>query len=280
MWEKLAQVWRLGWDVHPSLLGIVVVIAAVYFAGLKWAPRRPDERLRGGQLVAFGLGVLTLLLTLNSPLHHLSDEYLFSAHMAQHLLLTLLAPPLLLLGIPDWMARPILAHAWLVRLGHTRAYVFLCFGIFHAIFTLAHFPVIYDTVFGTELIHRITHVVLLLTAMLTWLPIASPLPDVLPRLSKPVQMLYCFVQTLPGQLVGALLTLSDRVLYSKYALKTMELEVPPVADQQLGGLLMWVVGGTFWLLMLTILFFQWADREQKNAYGGPVRLDRRPEQRG
>jgi putative membrane protein len=273
MWEKIALIWRLGWDAHPSLLAIVAAMVVAYIAAAKRAPRTSGEQLRPERAALFGIGILTLLLTLNSPLHHLSDEYLFSAHMAQHLLLTLVVPPLLLLGIPDWMARPLLDRPWLARFGRTKAYLFLCFGIFNLLFTFVHFPVIYDTVFGAELVHRLTHVVLLITALVTWLPIASPLPSVLPRLSQPGQMLYCFVQTLPGQLVGALLTLADQVLYSKYALKTMELEVPPVADQQVGGLLMWVVGGTFWLLILTIVFFQWADREQANAYGGTTTPD-------
>jgi putative membrane protein len=267
MWEKLALIWRLGWDAHPSLLAIVAAIVAAYVVAARRSPRRPGEQLTSGRATVFGLGILTLLLTLNSPLHHLSDEYLFSAHMAQHLLLTLVVPPLLLLGIPDWMARPLLDRPWLRRFGQTKAYLFLAFGIFNLLFAFMHFPVIYDTVFGGELIHRLSHVVLLLTAILTWLPLASPLPEVLPRLSRPGQMLYCFVQTLPGQLVGSLLTLVDQVLFSKYALKTIELEIPPLADQQIGGLLMWVVGGTFWLVMLTVVFFQWADREQANAYG-------------
>ena len=68
-------------------------------------------------------------------------------------------------------------------------------------------------------------------------------------------------------LVGSLLTLSDTLLYKHYAAVPELYGVSPVADQQLGGLLMWVVGGTFWLLVLTVIFFIWADREQDHAYG-------------
>src|SRR5215218_1952533 len=160
MWEKLALIWRLGWDAHPSLLAIVIVVVGIYVVAARRTPRRVGEQLTPGQVVTFGLGILTLFLTLNSPLHHLSDEYLFSAHMAQHLLLTLVVPPLLLLGIPAWMARSVLDRPWLKQVGQTKAYLLLSFGIFNLLFAFVHFPVIYDALFSTELVHRVTHVVL------------------------------------------------------------------------------------------------------------------------
>jgi putative membrane protein len=127
-------------------------------------------------------------------------------------------------------------------------------------------PVIYDSLFGPELLHRVTHILILLGAVITWLPVLSPAPERLPRLSQPAQMLYCFVQSVPGALVGSLLSLADFVLYRHYLRGPLELGVSPVADQQLGGLLMWVIGGTFWLVAMTVIFFVWADREEARAY--------------
>src|SRR5687767_1954653 len=167
MWEKIAQVWRLGWDAHPSLLVVVLVVVAAYVIAARRVSRPAADRLTLRHATLFALGILTLLLTLNSPLHHLSDEYLFSAHMVQHLLLTLVVPPLILLGIPGWMGRPLLARPWLARFGRTKAYLLLSFGVFNLLFALAHFPVIYDALFGPELVHRLTHVVLLLAALAT-----------------------------------------------------------------------------------------------------------------
>lgn len=266
MWDKLAVIWRTGWDVHPTLVLGIAALAAMYALGVV-AGRRSGHSVGPGQVTLFALGIATLLLTLNSPLHHLSDDYLFSAHMVQHLLLTLVVPPLLLMGTPGWLVSlPPAVAAVVRRLGQSHAYPLLAFAAFHAVFALAHFPAIYDAVFGAELTHRLAHVVFLLTALLTWLPLASPFPNLLPRLSQPGQMLYCFLQTLPGLLAGSLLTLVDRVLYRHYGLRPLELDVAPLADQQVGGLLMWVVGGTFWLVILTVIFFVWADREEATAY--------------
>ena len=270
MSESLVQILRSGWDVHPTLLVPIVVLVALYLGGLLAGARR-GLRAGSGTILAFGVAIITLLLVLHSPLHHLADDYLFSAHMAQHLFLTLMVPPLLLLGTPDWMVRPLVDRSFVHRAARNRLYPVVAFLLFNVLFAYMHFPAIYDRVFASEVSHRATHIVLLLTALVAWLPLASPIPDVIPRLSAPARMLYCFLQTIPGGIVGALLSFVDWVIFRHYGTKPMLLGVSPMADQQLGGLLMWVVGGTYYLVILTVIFFCWADREEKTAYGTPRR---------
>lgn len=266
-WPQLAETWAAGWDAHPPLLAGIGLLVTLYIAGAMLQSRRHGEDLSPRRAALFALGIAVLLFALQSPLHHLSDEYLFSAHMLQHQLLTLVAPPLLLIGTPAWMVRDALDRRWLVRAAHSRGFPLLAFGAFNVLFAFIHFPAIYDAVFGDELSHRLAHVGLLATATVTWLPLCSPAPELIPRLPRPGQMLYCFVQTLPGSMVGSLLTLADWVLYDHYGSRPLELGISPLQDQQLGGLLMWVVGGSFFLLVLTVIFFVWADQEEKTAYG-------------
>ena len=266
MWDRILFIWRTGWDLHPSLLLLIGLGCGVYIYGLRgWRP--PEQPVPGNQIALFASGMLVLVFTLQSPLHHLAEAYLFSAHMTQHLLLTMAVPPLVLLGTPEWMAKRALNSPMLARFGRTQAYPVIAFAAFHIPFMYLHFPGIYETAFGIDLVHRLTHLFLLATGLLTWMPLLSPAPSILPRLSLPAQMLYAFVQTLPGQLVRALVTLSAEVLYTKYAFAPTLLDVNPVDDQQLGGLIMWVVGGTFWLVVLTVLFFVWAHREVKRPWG-------------
>ena len=245
---------------------ILGALAALYVAGVVRGSRG-GHRLSLRHGLTFAAGVAALFLTLGSPLHHLSDDVSFTAHMVQHQLLTLVVPPLLLLGIPVWMAEPVLNVRWLARFGRQRAYPVVAFLAFNLLFAYAHFPAIYDRVFGIELLHRATHVVFLLTATVRWLPLLSPAPAILPRLSSPGQMLYCFLQSIPGSVVGSLLTLSDRVLFTRYAMRPPDVGFGLLEDQQLGGLLMWVVEGTFWLAVLTVIFFRWADREERRLFG-------------
>lgn len=255
-----------SWDVHPSLLLAIGLLVAAYGGGAIILGRRLRRAPTPWQVLSFASGVAVLLLALQSPLHHLADDYLFSAHMVQHELITLAAPPLLLLGIPDWLVRGLARRLPFQPLLRTTAYPVIAFAAFNLLFSFAHVPAIYDGLFANEVLHRITHVAFVLAATVTWLPVLSPVPDIVPRISQPAQMLYCFLQTIPGSLVGSLLTLADWVLYRHYGTRPLELGISPVTDQQLGGLLMWVVGGAFFLVVLTVIFFIWADREEATAY--------------
>src|SRR5919108_4186619 len=95
-------------SLHAEVVVAAAVAAALYARALRWAPPRR------GQAACFVGALVALLVALNGPLHDLSDWYLFSAHMVQHLILTLVVPPLLLLGLPadmaDALLRPLLAH--------------------------------------------------------------------------------------------------------------------------------------------------------------------------
>jgi putative membrane protein len=264
---SLTDVFTTGWDVHPSLLLAIGALAAGYAIGVVVVGRRVARKPSPLRVLSFAAGIFVLLLALQSPLHHLADDYLFSAHMAQHLLITLFAPPLLLLGTPDWLIREVVSRLPRPAALRTLAYPIVAFAAFNLLFALVHAPAIYDAVFGNEPAHRAMHIVLIAAATVMWLPILSPVPDLIPRLSQPAQMLYCALLTIPGALVGSLLTLADWVLYRHYGTKPLELGISPVTDQQLGGLLMWVVGGSFFLVILTVIFFFWADREEAQAYG-------------
>jgi cytochrome c oxidase assembly factor CtaG len=95
-----------------------------------------------------------------------------------------------------------------------------------------------------------------------FMPVLSPLPDVLPRYHGLVQVLYLFLQTLPAALVGALLALASTPYYPTYVLAPRVTILSPLEDQQLGGLLMWVGTGFYFLIATGIVFFAWANREE------------------
>lgn len=263
-WDSLLLFWQTQWDVHPERSAVLIALGLLYAAGITRVGRDRGGSA-WGQSGWFLAGLLALALAVQSPLHHLADRYLFSAHMVQHLLLTLVVPPLLLLGTPAWLVGPWLQFPWLTKFGHTAAYPAAAFFSFNLFFAYIHLPTIYDAVFGNEVSHAWSHAALLITGVATWMPIASPIPEVLPRLPLPGRMLYCFLQTIPGSLVGSMITLADQVLYRHYSTAALELGVDPLADQQLGGLFMWVVAGSYFLVLLTVLFFIWADREERRG---------------
>jgi putative membrane protein len=264
-WELIATFWQTGWDAHPERVALFVLMLALYAASYRRLGPDPSGARHAWW---FALGMVLLVLSVQSPLHHLADRYLFSAHMLQHQALTLIVPPLLLFGIPPGMGLGVLRKPWLIRIGHSPGYVVAAFGIFNLLFALIHAPAIYDAIFASELAHFFTHAALLGTALLTWLPLFSPWPEVFRRLPLPGQLLYCVAQTIPGSLIGSLIALSEQVVYRHYGTQPLALGVDPLSDQSIGGLFMWVGTGTFFLGLLTILFFVWADREERQVDRG------------
>jgi putative membrane protein len=246
-----------SWHADPTIvLGTLAitfwyVLRARRLAGSSEAPT-------GRQVVLFISAVLSVLVALASPLHDLSELYLFTAHMGQHVLLIMVMPPLLLASVTPGMVRPLLAGSrpalalarWLT--GPVIAYL-AC----NVVFTVSHLPSLYDLALRTHAVHVAEHLVFMATAILLWWPLLSPLPE-LPRISYPAQLLYIFLQVLPGSIVGGLIANTERVIYPLYAAAPRIISLTPVQDHQLGAIVMWVGGGTFWLVAFTVVFFRWA----------------------
>jgi len=253
------------WDLHPSVVIGLVLLGGLYvFLGGVAAPRRRVASFVGALGVAF--------LALDGPLHNLSDNYLFSAHMAQHLVLTLLFPPLLLYGTPAWVVRPLIRPRWLFRVAAVLTRPLPAAVIFSTPITLWHFPGFYEAALRHHPLHIVQHLVFIATAVLMWWPVLSPVPE-LPRASYLTQLLYLFLLGLPMSLVGALITLSEQVLYPFYTRAPRVWELAPLADQQLGGLLMWVVGTLVLWAAATVVWFRWSAREESSDVERAVPLE-------
>jgi len=251
--------------LHPSVVIGLALLGGLYVlsGGLR-APRR--------RVAAFGGALLVMFLALNGPLHDLSDHSLFSAHMVQHLVLTLVFPPLLLYGTPAWALRPLLAPRAVFRFAAWATRPLPAALIFLAPISLWHFPVFYEAALRHHGLHVVQHLVFIATSVLMWWPVLSPVPE-LPRISYPAQMGYLFLLGIPMSVVGALITLSDRVLYPFYATAPREWELSPLADQQIGGLLMWVPGTLVLWLAMTVVWFRWAAREEQGDVERVVPLE-------
>lgn len=245
------------WDLHPSVVVGLVVLAGLYvWLGGLTAPRR--------RLAAYAASLLVLLVTLNGPLHDLSDEFLFSAHMVQHLVLTLVFPPLFLYGLPADLVRRVIRPPWSVRLGRVLVRPIVAASIFTAVMVLWHLPRFYEAAMRHHGLHIVQHLLFLVAAVIMWWPVLSPVPE-LPRVSYPGQMLYLFLLGIPMSVVGAFITLADAPLYPFYVAAPRVWGLSPLADQQIGGLIMWVPGGLVFWLAMTVVWFRWAARE---AQGG------------
>jgi putative membrane protein len=216
-----------------------------------------------------------MFFSLNGPLHDLSDDYLFSAHMVQHLVLTFVVPPLLIVGTPGWMLRRALQYPWVRGIARVITRPFVCFAAFNVIFAVWHLPPMFNLAMAVHPIHIVEHLMFLVAATLLWWPFLSPLPE-LPRLSYPGQMLYAFLTTLPMSLVAIYIAMADHVLYPAYAAAPRIIDLSALQDQQLGGLVMWIPGGLYFGGVMTIVFFKWVARDADDAASAQVGAPRRP----
>src|SRR5258705_5652172 len=125
------------WDPDPSVVAGLVLLGGLYvFLGGHRSARR--------HVASFVAALLVLGVALNGPLHNLSDTYLFSAHMAQHLLLTLVFPPLLLYGVPGAVVRPLLRPRWVMAFARVVTRPLAAAAIFTAPIVLWHVPAFYE----------------------------------------------------------------------------------------------------------------------------------------
>ena len=217
-----------------------------------------------GQRACFYAALLIIFFSLNGWLHDLSDYYLFSAHMVQHLLLTLAAPPLLIMGTPGWMLRPALRWPVAGSLARWITGARQCFVIFSVVLAVWHLPPVYDLAMQHHELHIVQHLCFMVAATLMWWPILSPLPE-LPRLSYPLQMLYLFLLSIPMSIIAICIGYADHVLYPAYSSVPRVWGITPLQDQLIGALIMWIPGGLFFFAIISVVFFKWQQREGEDS---------------
>lgn len=279
-----------SWVEEPLLIIAVYVAVSVYVIGLRRLHREaPKYHFPKWRIISYFGGVLAFCIALLSPLAAYSEE-LFAMHMVQHLLLLIVAPPLILLGTPLipalWtlpteyrkrFAKLLRPGQPLGRMANILAYPMLAVAAYVICVAVWHVPNFYDAAQGRTFMHDLEHVMFYGTALLYWWPIVAPIGSNR-RLKFGMAIPYLLPPFLEGMLIGALITFSDTPIYQTY----QELDVNPIwgmgtlDDQQLGGLIMWVPGGMFFLIpLIGTLALLLRENERKNPIQGRSRISNR-----
>jgi cytochrome c oxidase assembly factor CtaG len=257
----------IGWTWEPSILvGIGLLTVGYLLVGRRMRRRNPGATWSGWRRIAFHTGTALVFIGLCSPLDALGDHYLFSAHMTQHLLFMLAAPLLWLLGVPSWAAAQLLPHGWPRRWLAALTRPIPAMLIWVGTMWLWHLPQLYDAALENETLHIIEHLMFLASGVIGWWPVYGPYPAGIrdePMLS---QALYLFFVTLPCTALAAIITLAPTIIYPFYAQAPLVLGWPPMFDQQLGGLLMWLPGDMFLMASTVSVLIRWM-----NHHSGPSR---------
>ncbi|HLJ34977.1 MAG TPA: cytochrome c oxidase assembly protein [Ktedonobacteraceae bacterium] len=255
------------WNWQPSIIGGTLLILALYIYAVGPFRERffPAEQFSPGKAIAFVIGVNLIFLSLFSALDELGDRYLFSAHMLQHLILTMVGPPLMLIGIPAWLVRPLLRKRVILKIGKALTHPVVAFTLFNADLWLWHAPSLYDATLFNDSLHILEHLTFIISGIIFWWPMFSPVEEGLPRLSTGGQVLYLFFGSMPMVLLGAGLTFAPP-LYTPYINAPRVWGLSAATDQQLGGLLMWVPVSLYMIVIMSVLFIRWMQQQERRQY--------------
>ncbi len=255
-----------AWTFDPVVVVSLLLAAWAYGHGVHrlWTKGR-GRGVSFAQAIAFSGGLVALAVALVSPVAALGHT-LFAAHMVQHLILVLVAAPLLVFGAPFLPCSLALPHTWrrdLHALGRTpkAAAVWavltgpLLVWIIHVCaLWVWHLPALYEAALRDQVLHVVEHLSFFLTALLFWSLIIS---FGRPRMPYPARLGYVFVTALQSGGLGAILTFASVPLYSVHAAGARAWGLSALQDQQLAGVIMWIPAGLVYLASMSLLFIRW-----------------------
>lgn len=262
----------LVWDFHESIVIGILCLMTLYGLGLtvwrtKHAITAPIKRWQTGLFYA---NMVMLWFTLDGPLHHLSDELLFSAHMVQHLILQLIWAPLLVISVPGWMLAPLVPEGSLLqRVGRWVSRPVVAFIIFNGTLLFWHVPSAYNLALVSHPWHIAEHILFMVTAVIMWWPIYGRL-DTVPRPTHGKQMLYLFGHMAVMKAMGMVITMTNSVIYEFYTTQPRVFGLTPLGDQRVGGLIMWLPAGFSLWVALAYVFTQWRRVANPDTTSTPV----------
>lgn len=247
--------WPLG---TPFL--VCVVLAVLYALGGRG--RRDDRR----RVAAFYAGVATILIALDTPVDAYADR-LFSVHMAQHVLLLSVAPPLLVLGRPWprlWRplpARPRRSAARVLAAGAPLARPEIGLLLLAAVIGVWHVPALYNETLASDAVHQVEHLSFVVCGILFWAPIVGT-PPLRTRLDGARRCAYAVLAMVPGWVLAIVLAFAQAPLYAYASLDHRPGGISALADQQLAAGVMWVPGSVPYVLAACWFLYAWLTPER------------------
>jgi len=262
--ELLRATWNWDpWVLLPMAAGLLLYL---WWVDFKW----------NRQTLLFLVGNLVIFLALVSPIATIGETYLFSVHMLQHLLLTLVAVPLLLLGIPKHITQRLLRIRWLRQITRPLGNPILAWVIGVGTLWVWHLPVLYNWTLENEWVHATEHICFVLSATVFWNAVLDPIAAF--RLKTGQAILYVIAAGFANSLLAILLTFAPHAIYPYYsrpadpfgALEFIRNTwgIDSAMDQQMAGALMWVMGSVIVLLVVMGVLAHWYRKPEPDLWYG------------
>jgi cytochrome c oxidase assembly factor CtaG/ferredoxin len=267
-----------SWEFNPWVLIPIVALGVPYTRGWFQLHRRAPDRFGFSQLSAFFAGLIAVFCALCSPLDAFAG-WLLTVHMIQHLLLMMVAPPLilwgapylpLLSGLPRYFAingvGPFLSSTVLRKVASFVSHPAFCWSAFISINVAWHLPAMYELALRSPSWHRVEHFSFLSTALLFWWPIIQPHPWV-SRTPRWLIVPYLFLADFQNTALSAFLVFYDRVVYPTYETVPRITGLTPLEDQAAAGAMMWVASSIFFLIPVGLITIELLSNPRKVISG-------------
>ena len=261
------------WHNEPFLVGGLIFLGWLYaiLAGpLRSNLAGPGVPYPRRHAVKFYAALLCFYLAVGSPLDQIAERYLLSAHMLQHQLIIYPAAVLFLLGLPDWLVRPVTARPALRPLLNVLTHPVVCGVVYTAVMSAWHMPYLYDWALQNRMIHIAEHFMFFGAALFYWWPLLSPSREY-PPASYAWQMLYLVAVIIAMTPVFAYIMFSSDVLYPTYEyaprIVLLGVSMTAASDQLLAGAMMKLIGMGVAMIAFGISFYRWYQADAKEPDG-------------
>lgn len=273
--DTLESPWRF--QAHPEVWVLVVFLVGAWLYAIRVigplsAEVRAGEPVLTRRQAGMFTGVLALLwLSSDWPIHDISEEYLYSMHMFQHMALSYFLPPLVLLATPVWLFRAILGSQRAGEVIRWLAKPVIAGVLFNVVIMVTHVPAMVNQSVSNPVLHYSLHVAVVASSLLMWIPVVAPDPAM--RIGYGGRMVYLFLMSIIPTVPAAWLTFAEGVVYKQYDIAVRVWGLSVTTDQQIAGAVMKLGGSVF---LWSIIVFLWFKRFM-GGYSQQQSYSRKPE---
>ncbi len=250
------QPWKFQWHPEVWLLVAFLVGAYVYMVkviGPKAVPAGVDPVSKKNKR-AFAAAMLMLWVASDWPMHDISEEYLYSAHMLQHMMLSYFLPPLALLATPTWLMRVLVGNGKFYEVVKFMTKPVIAGVLFNLVIMVTHIPLMVNESVESGPLHYSLHFAVVMLSLLMWMPVVGPLREL--QIGPLGKCIYLFLQSVVPTVPAAWLTFAEGAVYKSYDIPVRVFGWSVAIDQQLAGAIMKTAGGIFLWAIVVFIFFK------------------------
>lgn len=252
--------WRF--ELHPEVIVLVVALCATYTYLVRSvgpaAVKAGEQPITRKNINAFVASMALMFVASWWPIHDIGEQYLYSVHMLQHMMLSYFMPPLIWMATPEWLMRTIIGNGRFYQVVRWLAHPVVAGVVFNVAVMVLHIPGVVQVSTESGVTHYALHVLVVVTSLLMWLPVCGPIPEF--RIGTGATMIYLFLQSVVPTIPAGWLTFADDPVYKAYGNQPLRVwGVSAVSDQQWAGAIMKTGGSIFlWVIIIRLWFKRFA----------------------